>query len=239
MNIGIKDKNDMNIGIIAAMSEEIDFIKSHLQQVKEKKIKDIIFYFGNIANKSVVAVLSGVGKTNAAIATLLLIEKWSVDCIINIGTAASFSQSVAVGDVVVSTEVAHHDVDVTAFDYVRGQLPQLPAVFQADMDWIAILKNYQPDDFNINFGLIVSGDQFIHEKQQKENILQHFSQSLACDMEASSIAQVCFKFGVNFVIIRSISDGANSDSSVDFYTFIQLASQRSSMIALELIHNIQ
>ena len=65
------------------------------------------------------------------------------DYVINTGSAGGYDPKLNVGDVVISTEVRHHDVDVTVFGYEYGQVPQLPAAFQADKELLRLQKKEQ------------------------------------------------------------------------------------------------
>ena len=120
------------IGIIGAMEEEVSALLD-LSEIKDTHVyQGYTFYSCLLANKDVTIVQGGIGKVNAAISTTLLIEKYDVDTVINIGSAGGLLLEQNVGDVVVSTEVAHHDVDVTAFGRKIGEVPGMPATFKAN-----------------------------------------------------------------------------------------------------------
>src|SRR5699024_8730016 len=91
-----------------------------------------------------VLVKSGIGKVNAAMTTAILMEKYQPTFVINTGSAGGFSEALKVGDVVISDAVVHHDVDVTAFDYVHGQVPQMPATFKADQTKVQTIRELFP-----------------------------------------------------------------------------------------------
>ncbi len=46
---------------------------------------------------------------------------------INTGSAGGFGSTLEIGDIVIGTELAYCDADVTAFNYVYGQMPGMPA----------------------------------------------------------------------------------------------------------------
>ena len=154
---------------------------------------------------------SGIGKVNAAIATTLVIEHFSPDCVINTGSAGGIGKGLQVGDVVIGTQVAHHDVDVTAFGYAIGQVPQQPASYPSDLTLVHAAEQAARvfQAANIRQGLIVSGDQFINDAFSIETICREFANPQAVEMEAAAIAQTCYQLGKPFVIIRAISDSAD------------------------------
>ena len=109
-----------------------------------------------------ILTLSGIGKVAAAVATTLLLERFSPDCVINTGSAGGFDPALNVGDLVISSEVRHHDVDVTAFGYELGQVPRMPAAFVADPHLVKLAQSAvaQVPELHCKKGLICTGDQF-------------------------------------------------------------------------------
>ncbi len=133
----------MKIAIIGAMEEEIALLRENIENRTQETVAGCEFTFGNMRGADVILLLSGIGKVNAAMSTTILLEKYKPDCIINTGSAGGYNPELNVGDAVISTEVRHHDVDVTAFGYEYGQVPQLPAAFLADEKLIAAAEAAQ------------------------------------------------------------------------------------------------
>ncbi len=225
------------IGIIGAMSEEIEAILKEVTDVEKIKLRVKTFYRGKIDNKDVVIVLAGIGKVNAAITTSLLIENFDINCIINIGVAGG-QNGVKHKDVVISKEVLYHDVDVSAFgEYSIGQLPGLEPLFYADNDLLEktriVLDSLQLD---FKIGKIASGDQFIYSKERIAEANNLYSDIYAVEMEAGAIAQTATLYQIPFIIFRSISDLIDDENQdVDFYKFLQEASKNVSLLLKELI----
>ena len=119
----------MKAGIIGAMEPEVAILKAALKNSTTSNYGGYEFYQGLLNDTEVVIVQSGIGKVAAALATALLIDKFSPDYVVNTGSAGGFDQSLKVGDVVISSEVRYHDVDLTVFGYEIGQLPANPATF--------------------------------------------------------------------------------------------------------------
>lgn len=90
-----------NIGIIAAMNEEMQEIKKMMNDIKIEKEYDLIFFIGKLCKKNVVLVESGVGKVNAARVTQILIDKFKVESIVNIGSAGTANSELNIGDIVI------------------------------------------------------------------------------------------------------------------------------------------
>ena len=228
----------MRFGIICAMPEEIKELTAKLSDKQEKKIGGKSYLFGKINNQDVVLVESGIGKVEAGITTELLVTDCGADVVINSGSAGGIGEGLHVGDIVISTETAYHDVDATAFNYRYGQLPGKEPRFKASDQWgQALEKAGEKTGLNVKRGLIVSGDQFIASQEKVQYLEKEFN-AFSCEMEGASIAHVCYSNNVPFVIIRSISDNANNGAHVDFEKFTPIAVKNSTAIVKEMVANM-
>lgn len=225
------------IGIIGAMAEEVAAIKEYIDVKSTYDYMGFIFYNGMIENNEVVIVQGGIGKVNTAICTTLLLEKYKIEYLINIGSAGGLQSSQSVGDVVVSSGVMHHDVDVTAFNYELGQVPQLPLIFEANKKLIEeTVKILHENEINSQIGLIVSGDQFISREEQSLTIKNNFKDALCSEMEAATVGHVSYCYKIPFIIIRSLSDVyGHEDQSVQFDKYIAKAAKNSAILCKELV----
>ena len=113
------------IGIIGAMEEEVSCLKDKMSEVKVTRKASMDFYEGVLEGKAVVVVRSGIGKVNAAVCTQILADTFQVEAIINTGIAGSLNNEINIGDIVLSTDVLHHDMDATGFGYPKCQIPQM------------------------------------------------------------------------------------------------------------------
>lgn len=226
-----------HFGIIGAMEPEIELLKNAMSNLQTQTFGKIVIYHGKLDGKDVSLCLSGIGKVNAAIATTLLIEHFSPDCVINTGSAGGVGAGLTIGDVVIGDTVAHHDVDVTAFGYVHGQVPQQEARFNSHHALVnaAVAAS---DGQAVHHGLIVSGDQFIHDNDKLAEIRAHFPDVMAVEMEAAAIAQTCTVLGKPFVIIRAMSDTADGGAAISFETFLETAAVSSANRVRALIQAI-
>ncbi len=228
------------IGIIGAMEPEVALLRQQISEVTTTKLGSYTFYSGKLAGVNVVLVQSGIGKVASALATALLIQHFSPDAVINTGSAGGFDPELNVGDVVISTQVCHHDVDVTAFGYAMGQVPQMPASFSAHPALIAAAEHsIQTLGYcQTKTGLIATGDSFICDPARIAIIRQHFPTMLAVEMEGAAIAQVCHMLQTPFVVIRSLSDIAGKESPQSFEAYLDIASKHSSAMVLELLQRL-
>lgn len=231
----------MKVAIIGAMEEEVQILRGMLEGRSEKTIAGCEFSTGNLKGINVVLLKSGIGKVNAAMSTTILLQQFQPDYVINTGSAGGFLQSLNVGDVVISTDVRHHDVDVTAFGYEYGQVPGLPAAFQADKLLIdaAVQAVHQLENVQVVKGTIATGDSFMNDPKRVEFVRSKLSELYAVEMEAAAVAQVCYQFNVPFVVIRALSDIAGKESNVSFEQFLQKAALHSSELVLSMIQQLK
>lgn len=227
----------MIVGIIGAMEEEVEILKNNLENRSEKQIAGSKFYLGECAGHEVLLLQSGIGKVNAALGTTLLIHMFHPDCIINTGSAGGFDNSLNVGDVVVATEMRHHDVDVTAFGYEYGQVPGLPPFYLSDEKLIAVAEKaaVKTGQVNVVKGLVATGDSFMSDPERVAFVKTKFPKILAGEMEAAAIAQVCHQFKVPFVVIRALSDIAGKDAELSFDAFLVQAAKHSAEHILTML----
>lgn len=229
----------MKIGIIGAMAQEIEILRQVMVEPKVTELAGCKIFEGKINNTRVALLQSGIGKVAAAIGTTLLIQLTQPDVIINTGSAGGLDPNLNVGDILISTEVRHHDVDVTAFGYEIGQLPANPPAFSPNEQLVELAqKEAKKAGYNVVSGLICSGDAFINGKEKINEIRQNFPNIVAVEMEAAAIAQVCHGFNLPFVIVRAVSDVADKESHLSFEEFLPLAAEKSSTIVLAMLNDI-
>lgn len=227
----------MRIGIIGAMDEEVRILKEEMN-IEDKILKaNMEFFSGKLWEKDVVVVTCGIGKVNAAVCTQILVDDFNVNKIINVGVAGGIGEDIVPGDVVIAENLVQHDMDTTAFGDKHGQIPRLNTfAFNCDDELIAAAKKaFSNIDNHKSFvGRIVTGDQFIADIEKISWLKAEFG-ALACEMEGGSIAQVCYLNSIPFVVIRSISDNANTGAHMDFEKFVPIAVQNSIHILRNML----
>ncbi|WP_188453583.1 5'-methylthioadenosine/S-adenosylhomocysteine nucleosidase [Virgibacillus oceani] len=229
----------MTIGIIAAMDEEVEFLLENMADKQETTVANCLFVEGTLQGKEIVLLKSGIGKVNAAMATTIMHERFAPSHIINTGSAGGFAKDLEVGDVVISTQVVHHDVDVTAFDYAYGQVPGMPAMFAADTELITIAaKACGGLDIQSKEGIIATGDAFMEDPKRVAFVNEKFPTMIAAEMEAAAVAQVCYQYNKPFVIIRALSDIAGKQSSISFDEFLKKAARNASELIMTMMKDL-
>lgn len=229
------------IGIIGAMEEEVIQIKNLMTDVTVTSKASMDFYKGYLNNKELVVVRSGIGKVNAGICTQILVDLFNVSLVINTGIAGSLDANIDIGDIVISTDALQHDVDAVAFGYDLGVIPRMKtSVFEADKALIQlatrICKEVNPDISVFN-GRVVSGDQFIADKEKKDWLITQF-QATCTEMEGAAIAQAAYLNSIPCLIVRAISDKADNSAQMDYPTFEAKAIEHTVRLMTALIAEI-
>jgi len=226
------------IGIIGAMEIEIKSLVEKLENKSTRVVAGVEYNEGALAGHEVVIARSGVGKVNAAICTQNMITLFGAEAIINTGVAGSLNPAIDIGDIVLSTDVVHHDVDATVFGYAKGQIPQMKEFsFKADAglrDAAQRICCAVNPDIHVFQGRICSGDRFVSDQQTKDMIREIFD-GMAVEMEAASIGQAAYLNDVPFLIVRAISDKADGSAEMDYDTFEAAAAEHGMRLTLGLL----
>ena len=213
----------MKIGIIVAMDKE-------LHQLRQ------LFNDGNVRVEK-----CGIGKVNAALGAQRMINEFHPDCIISSGCAGGNGNDINIQDVVVSAELCYHDVycgraidDTTIYGQVQG----LPARYQADPHLLA-KANALDCGVKIHPGLIVTGDWFVDSKDKMREIIGHFPEAKAVDMESCAIAQTCYINKVPFISFRVISDMPLHDTDASqYHNFWDTVAEHSFQVTKTLVESL-
>lgn len=222
------------LGIIGAMSVEVKTLKQQMTDVKEITKAGMVFYEGNLEGLSVVVVVCGVGKVNAAMCVQVLCDCFHVTHIVNTGVAGSLCAELDIGDFVISQSAVYHDFDCHSINpnYVVGQVPGLPVwAFPADsmLSGLAIEAAEQVHAGHARAGVVASGDQFVSKKEMKDKIIANTG-ALCTEMEGAAIAHTAWRNDIPFVVIRAISDKADDSAQMDYPTFEAIAAARCAAV---------
>ena len=227
----------MKIAIVSAMEKERALMLPMLREIKEKEIDQLPIWEGKIGQNEILISQCGIGKVNAAINTYKIIKYFHPDLLINTGVAGGASLRTEIGDILVADYVAYHDVwcgpgtQPGVADGMNVFMECDKAIIDASY---AILQGKR-----LQVGLICSGDRFISEKKEIDEIHSLFPEAIAVDMESAAIAQVCVMENTKFNIIRVISDTPGSGRNIDQYkNFWKEAPEKTFHLIESILTNI-
>jgi len=222
------------IGIIGAMDIEVKLLLDNMKSLRKEKTGGFLYYMGELCGKDVVITSCGVGKVNAASCTQTLINKFGVDGIINTGIAGGLHEDVEVCDVVISSNVTHHDVRKKQMknwfphqEYFEGDRKLIETAEKA-------FKNSEIINSSCHLGRIVSGECFVDDTQLKEQIMKEYSPHCV-EMEGAAIGHVAHINDLPFVVIRSISDKADGEATMSYKKFEQITAQNAATIVMNMM----
>ena len=247
-----------HVGVIGAMAEEVDRLHRHLDAETVTEDAGRTYRHGRLDGQRVTVVQSRIGKVAAALTAASLVRDHGVDAIVFTGIAGALHESLAIGDVVVATELVQHDLAGPPSMFVRGEIPLLDVVelptdpgmtataVAAALDFIdhglsavappEVLEGLGIGRPSVHTGQVATGDEFI-EGELKQVVRRRAPDALCVDMEGAAVAQVCHELGgVPLCVIRAISDLASGTASIDFPRFLdRLASHYSYEILRRMV----
>ena len=229
------------LGIIGAMQEEVETLLALMENKKELRKAGSVFFEGILEGLPAVIVQCGVGKVNAAMCAQVLCDLFDVTHLVNTGIAGSLCAELDIGDLVVSRDAMHHDVDAVHFGYPYGKVPGMDVIsFPADdaMVNFAFTAAEAVNPGHTKIGRVASGDQFVAVKEVKERIIAN-TQGLCTEMEGAAIAQTAYRNGIPFVILRAISDKADDSAEMDYPTFERIAAHRCAEVTRNLARQLK
>lgn len=240
--------------ILGAFRAEVTLLQDKLDNPQNHQIEGIKFTAGKMGDRNVVVVWTGVGKVNAAMTTTLMIEHFKPREIIFTGIAGAVDPNLHPGDIVIAHKTAHHDVGTIwpeglFFRGVKNPLTNMrnPVFFPADKELVKLAERAGekagfrkietadgPREPKVLKGVVVTGDVFVASEKKCQELRKRLGAS-AVEMEGAAVAQICYQRQIPHVIIRSISDNADSGAVVDKQTFYILAAENSSRLVSEMM----
>jgi adenosylhomocysteine/aminodeoxyfutalosine nucleosidase len=228
----------MKIAIMGAMPEEIAPILKKVGTYNTIEYAGNKYYEAQYKNVDLVIAYSKIGKVFSTLTATTMIEHFGAERLLFSGVAGAVSPELKVGDLVVATQLAQHDLDISAFGHPFGYVPEGSVYVDADKQMIAMSKEVaQNMGKKVKEGIIATGDQFVANQERKNWILENF-QADALEMEGGSVAVVCDALNIPFFILRAISDAADMDASFSFDAFLETSALESAEFVMQMVDRI-
>ena len=243
--------------ILGALEHEVKMLEAQLAEKKEHNIIGVKFVTGKMNGRQVVVGRTGVGKVNAAMTATLLIEHFSPSEAIVTGTSGKINPELLPGDIVIAEKTAQHDLgglkpngieNWGVRDPMSGE--RNPVFFETDARLLNIAKTVSkgvefesiqtsqgPREPQVVTGVIVTGDVFV-ASSEKVAALRKNLQADAVEMEGAAVAQICWQHNVPCLVIRSISDSADSNADEDYERFREIAANNCAKLVSALIKQL-
>jgi len=220
------------------MPEEVAPILERLDDVQEVNYAKNKYYKAKYKNIDVIVAYSKIGKVFSTLTATTMLELFACDVLLFTGVAGAVNPDLQIGDLVVASKLAQHDLDITIFGHPHGYVPEGSVYVEADKDLIALSKMVASEmGVKVKEGIIATGDQFIASEERKNFIAETFKAD-ALEMEGASVAVVCDALGVPFFILRSISDSADMDAGFNFEEFVESSAKVSAEFLMKMVDRL-
>jgi adenosylhomocysteine nucleosidase len=228
-----------------------------MSDVESVTIAHTRFDTGSLDGSDVVLAETGVGKVNAALVTTVLAQSFGCRMVVLSGVAGGLDPDLSVGDVVVADRLIQHDAGLLENErlqtYQAGHVPFINPTdrlgYQIDDSVLDTVKgallslSLNPlspraggwgGRAEIVYGTVLSGDQYLHSEPTRARLHDEFG-ALAIEMEGGAVAQVCEAFGIDWVVIRALSDLAGRESQFEFSQFSSEVAASSAKVLRTLL----
>lgn len=231
----------IHIGVIGAMSIEVDAICTAMENTVVREVGGIRFVEGDLKGRRVVTAKCGIGKVFAAMCAQTMILTYAPDVIINTGVAGTLTDRLSIGQVALADRVVQHDMDTSPLGDPVGLISGINEIYLPTDDTVtsALAACVAAEGVTYIRGTVASGDQFIHTSAQKTKITSTFEDTVACEMEGAAIGHVCYVNRTPCAILRAISDGGDEQAAMDYPTFLAKAADVATRVMLRFIENYQ
>lgn len=224
----------MIIGLISAMPSETVDVRAALGECTTKKIGKNEFFIYNAFGKTIVNVCCGIGKVNAAIAAQMLLSEFHCDVLLNAGIAGGMDSSVKICDIVVASEVLHHDMEAR----LLNNYPPYCSAYPCDAELVQKAESACTEKgISYHVGRVVSGEQFISDSAVKNKIAENFH-PLSVEMECAAIGHCAYVNEVPFLAVKCISDNADDEGEMSFEEFEKIAAAKVAEVILSVMENL-
>jgi adenosylhomocysteine nucleosidase len=179
--------------VMATLLEAKPFVEGMFLKKSEKKPFDLF------RDENTILIISGIGKSNAAMASAYCCQKFNPACICNLGAAGATLFSHSLGDILHIREIFEYDRP----DFRSGK----PHIHRPDT-----LKGFQTAD-------LATGDKAILDPDERKKISRYAG---LVDMEGASVAQACRKFHKSCYMFKFVSDTPDHTRDEDIVKNIRL-----------------
>lgn len=228
----------MKLAIMGAMPEEIEPLLEFFGEHKTVNYAKNRYYMVNYKESEIVIAYSKIGKVNSTITASTMIQKFGCEMLLFSGVAGAVCSTLEVGDLVVATKLAQHDLDISAFGHPHGYVPEGSVFQEADKELIEVAKSVAKEkNIDLKEGIIVTGDQFVCDIERKNWTAKTFN-ATALEMEGAAVGVTCSALNVPFFILRAISDAADMDASFSFDEFLETSAKVSADFVTSMVDKI-
>lgn len=211
----------MRIGLLIAVEIKA-FINEYSGTYTKESMYNFDIYKVKEGDLEIVAVHSEAGQTFAAAATMLLINEFMVDVIINYGVVGALKDDIKTLHTCIVEKTVHYDYDISEIDKVEvGRHLEYESIYiHSSEKLIELARKVKPD---LPLLTLASGDKFIGSPDKKRELGDRFGADI-CDMEGAGIALIANRANVPYLMIKTISDSLEGEATEYMNTFKESSS---------------
>lgn len=223
--------------VLGAMDGEITAFLERLEDSVAVPWRGYPVYTGTYDSSPVIIARSGVGKSLSAMIAQRLIDAYRPGAVIFTGLAGSIHPDLEIGDVIVAEETLQYDMDARALGFHLGEIPYTPhRIIPCDPQLVERAASTTLPAGKVRRGRILTGDRFVNRSAYQEmGFLRSELQGDAVEMEGASVALVALINELPCVVVRTISDKADTNARVDFERFLPRASENSALVVTQVL----
>lgn len=226
------------IGLVVAMIDESKSILSNLGKLnKSYNLHGFDILEFEINDKEIYLIHSGVGEIYSAGATMLLINQFNVELIINFGIVGGLKKDINVGDLLIAKDIIHTDFDVSAFfNCPRGKyLDEDKIELDCNKNFIDLVDKLNNKSYRKV--RIASADKFIASQNKINELIDEFDADI-CEMESAGIIRICNKANIPSLFIKTVSDNADENAEEDMENSIAQGIDKYGILIENILSNI-
>ena len=228
----------MQIAIMCAMKEEIQPLLEFFKDYETEDYAGNNYYKVKYKDTDIILAYSKIGKVFSTLTATTMLQHFGCHTLLFSGVAGAINPNLQIGDLIVASKLTQHDLDITAFGHPFGFVPEGTVFVNSTPHLLQTAKNVAlKNEINLKVGTIATGDQFVADNKRREWIEKHFDAD-ALEMEGASVAVVCDAMKIPFLILRAISDSADTDANFDFDEFLIKSSKKSADFLVKIVDEI-
>ena len=227
-----------SILLLSAMQQEYEAVISNMTDQLHCEAYGISIVEGYLFGKHCIVAISGVGKVASAFTAQYLLALYQPKFVIFTGVAGALNPEYQIGDIVIAKDTVQHDMDGRGLGFPRGEVPYSGLRFFSSDEQLLDIAEKTQCAHRVHIGRVLTGDQFITNKEQ--TTYSYMLEELhgdAVDMEGASVAYVCKKHDTPFILVRTISDKANSEAPENFEAFLPEVVGNSIAVIQQILDN--
>ena len=203
------------IAIIGALDEEINLIAACLDHVEVYEDAGLNVVLGSLVAHDgqpvrVAATVGGMGLVNAAATTQYLIDTCKPDAVVFSGIAGNLNPSLHINDVVLGGTLQYLDSDMELIAQFAPQMHE----FHGDPHLLDVADSVLSElGIHHIVGTIASGNRFIDSPEKTARVAEQTGAD-AVEMEGAAVAHVAGRNSTPSLVIRALSDNADTEYEV-------------------------